>query len=303
MSLLTIFSAPKPFTDPRIAMIQDNAIGSWARLQDADVILMGSDAGVADAARQVGALHLGDVGLNDSRTPLISSMIRLARENSQSRLLCIINADMIVMPDLVDAARQIMELQNAFLLLGRRWDLDVEAPMDFDATWEQDLRATVRQRGALHRPTGSDFFVFPRDAYGEVPDFAVGRAGWDNWMIYRARQRKWPVIDGTASIMMVHQNHDYGHLPGGEPHYAVPETNENIRLAGGEPVIRYTVVDATHCLRGGRLTHPRLSYLRLMRGLELFLRSVFLFLPPAMLEEVARPKRWKKRLLRVIGRR
>ena len=29
MTLMTLFSAPKPFTDPRVAMIQMNAISSW----------------------------------------------------------------------------------------------------------------------------------------------------------------------------------------------------------------------------------------------------------------------------------
>ena len=34
MSLLTLFSAPKPFIDPKVALIQENAIGSWVRLPD-----------------------------------------------------------------------------------------------------------------------------------------------------------------------------------------------------------------------------------------------------------------------------
>ena len=90
------------------------------------------------------------------------------------------------------------------------------------------------QHGQLHRPAGSDFFLFPRTCYSDLPDFAVGRAGWDNWMICNAREHRWRVIDATPSVMIVHQNHDYGHLPGGLPHYTVPETDENIRLAGGE---------------------------------------------------------------------
>jgi hypothetical protein len=101
--------------------------------------------------------------------------------------------------------------------------------------------------------------------------------------------------------MVIHQNHDYGHLPGGEPHYTVPESNENIRLAGGEAPIRYTVVDATHCLKQGRLSRPGPSYRRFMRGVELLLRAVFFFLPANMIEEVSRPKRWKKRFLKILG--
>ncbi len=43
MSLITFFSAPKPFTDPHIAMIQRNAIKSWTLLPDVEVILLGEE--------------------------------------------------------------------------------------------------------------------------------------------------------------------------------------------------------------------------------------------------------------------
>jgi hypothetical protein len=303
MSLLTLFSAPKPFTDPSIELIQRNAIASWARLPDVDVFLIGDEEGVADAGNIAGVTHLPDVRRNGSGTPLISSMFQLARQRSQSTLLGIINADMILMTDAIEAARTVVRMRSQFVLLGRRWDLDVSDPIEFDSEWEFRLRSAVVQRGLLHRPAGSDFFIFPRGCYEELPDFAVGRAGWDNWMIFKAHQHKWPVIDGTPSIMAVHQNHDYGHLPGAEPHYAIPESDENIRLAGGEAPIRYTLVDATHCLVNGRLVRPRISYLRFMRGIEQVLRSIFFFLPAAMIENVARPKRWKKRALRILGRK
>lgn len=301
MRLLTLLSAPKPYSDSRIALLQTNAIESWKRLPNVEVILMGNEEGIAEAAAKVGARHLPEVACNASGTPLISSMVRLARECSTTPLLGIVNADMILMPDLVAAAEHVRSLRREFVLLGRRWDLDVSGIMDFGDGWEARLRAEVSARGALHRPAGSDYFLFPRNCYAAMPDFAVGRAGWDNWMIYKARKEHWTVIDGTPSIMAIHQNHDYSHLPGGEPHYAAPESDENIRLAGGEARIRYTVLDANRCLQNGELARPRISYLRFMRGVEQCLRAVFFFLPPSMIEEVARPKRWKKRLLRLLG--
>jgi hypothetical protein len=114
-------------------------------------------------------------------------------------------------------------------------------------------------------------------------------------MIYKARKEGWPVIDCTPSVMIVHQNHDYSHLPGGVAHHTLPESDENIRLAGGQAAIRYTILDSTHRLVGGKLARPQRSPLRFMRGVELFLRAVFFFLPENMIENVARPKRWKKR--------
>jgi len=104
MSFLTLFSAPKPFTDPHIAVIQHNAIKSWTLLSDVEVLLIGDEQGVAEAAKELGVKHLPDVQCSDNGTPLISSMFQLARENSHSDLLCIINTDIILMPDFVEAA-------------------------------------------------------------------------------------------------------------------------------------------------------------------------------------------------------
>ena len=302
MPLITFFSAPKPFTNPHIAMIQRNAIKSWTMLPDVEVILLGEEAGLAEAARQLDVQHIPHVARNKSGTPLVSSMFQLAGEHSDSDLLCIINADMILMPDFIEAARKSRMLRDKFVLLSQRWDLDITQPIEFIEGWENRLRSSVFGQNNLHRPAGSDFFLFPASCYTDIPAFTIGRAGWDNWMIYKARKEKWTVIDCTPSVMIVHQNHDYSHLPGGKPHYEHPETNENIRLAGGEANIRYTILDATHQLApGGKLVRPKMSYLRFMRKVELCLRTIFFFLPANMIENIARPKRWKKRFMKIFG--
>jgi hypothetical protein len=312
MPLITLFSAPKPFTDPHIAMIQRNAIESWILLPDVEIFLLGEETGLAEAAHELGVKHIPNVARNESGTPLISSMFQLARENSHSDLLCIINADMILMPDFVEAARTIYSggrvaegvsrpQRNNFVLLSQRWDLDITQPIEFTKGWEIRLRSIVYSQGQLHRPAGSDFFLFPPSAFVDVPNFTIGRAGWDNWMIYKARREGWPVIDCTPSVMIVHQNHDYSHLPGAKPHYEHPDTNENIRLAGGQANIRYTILDSTHQLtEGGKLARPKMTSLRFMRKFELFLRAVFFFLPENLIENIARPKRWQKRIQRLF---
>ena len=303
MSVITLFSAPKSFNDPHIATIQRNALRSWTLLPEVEVMVLGQEDGLAEAAGELGIRYIPGVASNSNGTPLISSMFQLVRQNCRSTNLCIINADMMLLDDFVRAAQDAIKLRDQFVLLSQRWDVDITGPVEFTPGWQGRIRSTVRAQGSLHRPAGSDFFLFPASCYTDVPDFAIGRAGWDNWMIYKARQEKWAVIDGTPSVMIIHQNHDYGHLPDSKPHYDLPETNENIRLAGGEASIRYTILDSTHCLREGKLVRPGLSYLRFMRGVELFLRAAFFFLPPAMLENVARPKRWKKKIQKILGNR
>src|SRR5687767_2006439 len=300
MPLITLFSAPKPFNDPHIAVIQHNAIKSWTLLPNVEVILLGEEPGLAKAARELGVRHISNVERNANGTPLISSMFQLARENSNSNLLCIINTDIILMPSFVEAAKQVVKLKDNFVLLSQRWDLDVTQPIEFTSGWQDRLSFIVNRQGTLHRPAGSDFFLFPHSSFREVPPFAIGRAGWDNWMIYKARRENWPVIDGTPSMMIVHQNHDYSHLPGGKPHYEHPDTNENIRLAGGTAAVRYTILDSTHQLVDGKLSRLRMTSLRFMRNVELFLRAIFFFLPENMIENIARPKRWKKRIKKIF---
>ena len=281
-------------------MIQRNAIKSWTLLPDVEVILLGEEQGLAEAAREFGVKHIPHVKRNANGVPLISSMFKLARENSSSELLCIINADMVLMPDFVEAARRSRLQRDKYVLLSQRWDYDIEASIDFANGWESRLRESVRKQNQLHRPAGSDFFLFPKSCYQDIPNFAIGRAGWDNWMIYKARKENWAVIDCTPSVTIVHQNHDYSHLPEGKPHYEHPETNENIRLAGGQANVRYTILDATHQLADGKLVRPKMTSLRLTRKFELFLRALFFFLPENWVENLARPKRWQKRFKKLL---
>src|SRR5688572_22964868 len=174
MPFITFFSAPKPFTNPHIAMIQRNAIKSWTLLPDVEVILLGEETGLAEAARELGVKHLPHVARNESGVPLISSMFQLARENSSSDLLCIINADMILMPDFVEAARRSRFKRDEFVVLSQRWDLDVTEPIEFIEGWQDHLSSTVHRLGTLHRPAGSGFFLFPRSCYEDIPEFIIG---------------------------------------------------------------------------------------------------------------------------------
>jgi hypothetical protein len=267
--LLTLFSCPKPFTHSHIATIQRNAVGSWVRLGDqVQVILMGNEIGVAEAAAEFGVRHIPDVACNEQGTPLISSMFDLARQHGDSSLLMYVNADILLLSDLLTAAQSVSEKLSRFLLVGQRWDLDVTEPLDFPQDWPELLRSFAQTHGRLHPPAGSDYFIFPRHCFIDIPAFAIGRAGWDNWMIYHALKSGFPAIDATEDVMIVHQNHDYSHLPGGKPHYDHPETDENIRLAGGREVTRFTLFDANKRLVDGRLRPRHWNLMTLRRWIE-----------------------------------
>ena len=268
MAKLTIFTAPKPFTNPHINTIQRNAIQSWQNLgDDVDVILVGEEDGMADVADQYNLLHLPNVLRNEWGTPLVSSIFELSRQSSDSPLLAYVNADILLMPDFVEVANIVATQLKKFLIVGQRWDLEVNELLSFTNGWDSRLHSETKKKGSLHAPSGSDYFIFPRELFADMPPFAIGRAGWDNWMIFQAREYDWPVIDATHDLMIIHQNHDYSHLPGGVPHYDLEETKINAELGGGMHHM-YMTLDASHELVEGRVRPARITRDRLLRTLE-----------------------------------
>lgn len=280
MPALTLFTAPKPFTDPHIAMIQRNAIRSWLELgNEVEVLLLGDEEGMSEKAKQLGVHQIKEIKRNPSGTPLISSLFDTARKQNDSPLLAYVNADILLFPEFLSVAQKVAAQTRRFLLVGQRWDLAITRELDFTSGWQEKLKQECQEKGRLHKPTGSDYFIYPRRCFQSIPDFAIGRAGWDNWMIYQSRREDWKTIDATAEIQIIHQNHDYSHLPGGQAHYHLPETDENIRLAGGRRTI-FTLPDANWMLQDGQLKKASWSGTRMLREIEIFplikLRSTFL---------------------------
>jgi len=284
--MLTVFSIPKPFAG-HISIIQRNALDSWMRLgEGVQVILLGNEEGVAEAAREAGAEHVPDVRRNEYGTPLLDSAFSIAARLARNPLLCYVNGDIMFTDELTRAAASIRK--QMFLMVGRRWNVDIVEPWDFsDPQWRASLLKFTRDRGTLYRDDAIDYFVFPRDSeLTKLPPFAVGRPRWDNYFLFRCRQLGYPLIDATTVITAVHQNHDYAHVPQGTGHlWYGPEADANIKLLGDESR-KFVILDATHKLTESGLQRTsgpeysrrrRATYLVLYPRRRVFVKAVVLF--------------------------
>ena len=212
---LTLFTSPRSFAAARFARLQCNAIRSWLALRPApQVLLFGAEAGVADAARELGVTHVPDVECDERGVPLRSPMCALAAELADTELLCAINADIILLDGLAPAAARLVamapgRLARGFVAAGRRHDLDVRQAIDFDADWRPPLRERVREEGVRFIASAIDYQLFPKWA---LPDAGLSLPmdafGWDPWFLYQFQRRGMPVVDLTAVVTVVHQNHD-----------------------------------------------------------------------------------------------
>jgi hypothetical protein len=249
--MVTLFTIPKPF-EGHIEVIQRNAIRSWTQLRSLDVLLIGNEKGVAEAAREFGCRHEAEIERTGHGTPLVSSAFAIARATSAQPLLGFVNSDIVMLSDFVGALARVRMAR--FLLAGQRWDTEIADPIDFDdAEWEARVRDIVSSTGTLAPPNWIDYFVMPKNSpLVDLPSFAVGRPGWDNWLVTRARETRTPVIDATHAITAVHQRHDYTHIPGATGQgsvWAGPEERVNRELQGRAS---FDVWHATHVLKARR---------------------------------------------------
>jgi hypothetical protein len=257
--MLAVFSIPKAFTG-HVGVIQRNAIRSWTRLEPRpEIILLGKDEGTAEIARDLGARHIAEIATNSHGTPLLRDAFQRAEANVSTALMCYVNADIVLTGEFASAVEAVREKLERFLVVSKRINVDAAEEMSFAVGWESELRGRARDAGVSGDHTAIDVFVFAKGMYREMPDFAVGRLWFDQWLIKAARQSEIAVVDVSRVAPVLHQNHDYNHVSGGEERvWRGAEAAENFRLYGGERHA-YTLLSVTHELReSGELRRVRL---------------------------------------------
>ena len=255
---ITIFTLPKSFSGAA-RQIQYNSIGSWKALGPrVEVIMIGDEEGLEEAAAELQVKHVKQVRKNDAGTPLVSDAFRIAAESDQRSLLVYCNADVILDDSFVTAVDQIANdsvVGKSFLAIGTRTDVDVNQRIDFSDSIATDaLMSTLAQAGRQASICCKEFFAFRHGDFGDLPDFAVGRGNWDNWMVVSAKKRGIPVVRLPKYVRLFHQEHHYDHLhdtthkPANRLSCYVSgaEARENQRLAGGKYII--SGATATHRL-------------------------------------------------------
>lgn len=237
--LISLFALPKPFKG-EARLIQENALSSWKQLgNNVQIMLAGDDEGVEEAACRYGTEYLGPVRRNERGTPYLDHLFELAHQHARGDLLMYINADILLFPNMLKVARQLMGRSiQEFLAIGRRWDLDVDLQVPegqeaWDAWFEE-----FYSKGEWAPMVCKDYFLFPRTLYRDVPEFLVGRGNWDNWMVHHAKSNKVPVIDLTENVTVIHQNHGHGHSGGRLKAYVTgEEARHNERVGQGRHLL------------------------------------------------------------------
>lgn len=245
--MITFFTIPKPFVG-HTGIIQMNALKSWSAIKGSEVLVFGNEEGCSEAVEEIGGTHIPDIKTSEYGTPHLDDVFEKAEVLAKNKYLCYVNADIILYPDIVDAVQGIPF--DKFLMTGQRWDVDVEILVDAKSI---PFLTYIESHRTLQDFPGMDYFLYPKGTVSEFLPFIVGRRGWDNWFVYSIRKNNLPIIDATGSVIAVHQNHDYNHIPEkrGNRWESCPESDYNLSLVKNRIVYLWELDDATHIMIDG----------------------------------------------------
>jgi len=228
--MLTILSTPKAFRG-LFGVIQRNAITSWTRLEPRpEIILFGRDEGTAEICEELGLRHVPDVACNAQGTPLLSDMFITGQSLATNPVVCWTNADIIFTSTVLRAAQVVADRLRPSYLVGRRTDIDQLELLHMSDGWAEDLIIRAADEGERKPVNWIDYFMFTRGLFEDLPPFAIGRPGYDPWLIWRAADLGADVIDATDLVLAVHQRHDYSHVGNRAAVFSGAEAKENAAI-------------------------------------------------------------------------
>lgn len=270
--MITYLSSPKPFVGESIRN-QRNAILSWLRTgSDVEVILYGRSEGIQNTSRELGTKWVPDIASTELGTPLFGAIVEHASRHAKFDVQVYLNCDILLSSAIVNAVRSVQAPQ--FLMIGQRIDLTEGCSIDTGNGRLLELLGMYAKGGkvTLHPEAGSDYFIFRRGLWADLPEVAIGRGGYDNVLIAYCLKRRIPVIDATFSIPAVHQFHEYGHLDGGSRQvFSGPEALRNLQQI--DRCALTSLADSTWQLREHRL-HRAMARGDWLKAIEMELRLV-----------------------------
>ncbi len=208
--MITIFCTPKNF-EGIFNIIQKNAIRSWRHLsKDIEIIIFGKSKGAQEIADEVSGIFYPNVKCSRNGVPILSDLFDKANTIASFDILLFINSDILLPKIFIDSIKNVKGKFSKFLLVGHRWDIKVKSLINFNeetttsAFWK--MSEMQSEKGS---PAAIDYFAFRKNSLKKIPDFVIGRPGYDNWLIWYARRNFIPVIDISEEVLAIHQSHHY----------------------------------------------------------------------------------------------
>ncbi|KAK3611762.1 hypothetical protein CHS0354_014111 [Potamilus streckersoni] len=148
---------------------------------------------------------------SDSGAPTIKAMFKQVKELYDTYWYGYFNGDILLTEDILETLEYVSRVSDHFpnasiFIIGRR--INVLNVTSEEVRKINGVKESARSRGSLHDIYTEDYFITNRFfSWDKIPEFVIGHAGYDNWIVGHARcDLGTIVIDATETLTAVHQD-------------------------------------------------------------------------------------------------
>lgn len=218
--LLTLFTTWPTKKDK--FLVHNSTINNWEALSPfVNPVLFTDEPGLAAEAKSRG-WNVLPVTKTAVGIPILKYMYLQAMSKFKSKFYAYSNGDILFTDGLVATLLSALSFKVDYsvpmMMVGQRTNVQYVTAQEASTF---DNVAKAGKRGKLFTTFAEDYFITtPNYPWKDCAEVVIGRRAYDNWLVLYARKRKHITIDGTKTILAVHQttkagNHEGHHQPNG----------------------------------------------------------------------------------------
>ena len=142
--------------------------------------------------------------------PILTAMFKQILNESITPFVGFANGDILFDHSIIETLQELSAIkdveQESIMIVGKRQNVnitqyDLGSGENMTKLHQADLRAKEYVGYA------QDYFIISRKGlpWEKIPDFVIGRNGYDNWLVIEAQVWNTTLIDATQTIMALHQ--------------------------------------------------------------------------------------------------
>tara|TARA_B100001175_G_scaffold76821_1_gene64185 strand:+ start:9911 stop:10768 length:858 start_codon:yes stop_codon:yes gene_type:complete len=259
--MVTIFTFPRPFKEPFLNA-QKNAINSWKKIHpDVEIYLINDEENSSKAFAKKNGIKCIDGKFSEFGTPLLKDALEKIKQLAKHKDILFFNTDIIYIDGMLKSINKIHDSYEEYFVVGRRVNIDLDQKIDFNNKNYKSTLVDLYNKGDMHGLSGLDYWLFSKNLFEDIPNFRIGKPGYDSWLLANAHKKQIPTIDASKAIRILHQNHDY---PQKKSKSYTIEYDINIKLLEGDSFsLRNCTlqIDESYQIKPASLFHRTFNYL------------------------------------------
>lgn len=214
--LLTLFTSWND--SPEKYLVHNLTLHNWVMLRPFVIpVIFTNETSVAEDCARNGfeVRHISAAAADG--IPVLKYMYKDAMDNYNSTFYAYSNGDILYTETLIKTLlllkNSTLDLDKPAMIVGQRSNVDNVTELE-GSTWGNITRI-AKERGKLFTGWAEDYFITTRSfPWKDIAEVVIGRRAYDNWLVYNSRKSKHVVIDGTKTILAVHQTTKAGNFEG-----------------------------------------------------------------------------------------